>query len=105
MTEQTIKIKTTTISLPVMASEVPGYKSRVVNLKFTPEQLDALYRLFHALNLSHEKLSSGRSVATPYQALQWFLEKVHEAIPPQPIAAARSKGLPGDGEFDDAIDL
>lgn len=104
MTEQTIKVKTQSISIPMISADMPGYKSRNVSLKFDPNQLDALYRLFHALNLTHAKLINGKTVSTPYHAIQWLLEKISDTVPSQPVAAVRSNDLPG-GVTDDSIEL
>jgi len=105
MTEKTVKITTQAISIPMMSGPIPGYKSRNVNFKFDPNQLDALYRMFHALNLNHEKLINGKTVATPYHAVQWLLERLADTVPPQPVSPSRSRDLPGSEHFEDAIDL
>jgi hypothetical protein len=78
--EKRVSIKTVEIEIPLMGGESPGYKSRNVNFRFDPNQLDALYRMFHALNLNHEKLINGKTVATPYHAVQWMLERLSERV-------------------------
>lgn len=86
-TEIRVSVKTVEIKTPLMVGEMPGYKSRNVSLKFDPDQLDSLYRLFHALNLSHATLRNGKTVATPYHAIQWFLEQIGERDLQQKISS------------------
>lgn len=75
-TEIRVSVKTVSIDLPMVVGEMPGYKSKNVSLKFDPNQLDALYRIFHGLNLQHATLRNGKTVATPYHGIQWLLEQI-----------------------------
>ncbi|XZE45353.1 hypothetical protein SH467x_000590 [Pirellulaceae bacterium SH467] len=77
-TEIRVSVKTVSIDLPLVVGEMPGYKSKNVSLKFDPNQLDALYRIFHGLNLRHATLRNGKTVATPYHGIQWLLEQIGE---------------------------
>lgn len=88
---ESVQVVSGKVELYVLQSNVQGYKARVIQLKPTPSQNEALYRLAHGLMIKQARLENNRPITTTGHAMQWLLEQVAKQFPESTQPAAAKK--------------
>lgn len=95
---ETFKVETVDVSIPVVTTNTPGYKSRnVANYTYRMKHyhIDVLHRIKQGLVLRGAHLADKRPVDSIPATLCWVLEQIDAKAPVSPAQAVIDPTPPG----------